>query len=129
MDLLKTIAGVDTLYELAWVGLGFGAQALFMMRFLVQWLASERAGRSVMPIAFWYFSLGGGALLLAYAIHTGDRVFIAGQSGGLLIYTRNLYFIHRERFRDRTPVQDSKDASTTSTEDPTASASTESTPR
>lgn len=95
---------VDTVYELAWIGLGFGAQAMFTMRFVVQWLASERARRSVMPVAFWYFSLAGGLLLLAYAIHRGDPVFIVGQASGLVVYSRNLYFIHRDRLRGTAAV-------------------------
>ncbi len=81
----------------AWVILGFVAQALFMMRFLVQWVASERAKRSVVPIAFWFFSLGGGALLLVYSIQRQDPVFIAGQALGLFIYVRNLWLIANER--------------------------------
>jgi len=81
----------------AWVVLGFVAQALFMMRFLVQWVASERAKRSVVPIAFWFFSLGGGALLLIYSIQREDPVFIAGQALGLFIYIRNLWLIANER--------------------------------
>jgi lipid-A-disaccharide synthase-like uncharacterized protein len=80
-----------------WVLLGFVAQFLFMMRFLVQWVASERARRSVMPIAFWFFSLGGGALLLVYSIQREDPVFIAGQALGLLIYIRNLWLIFAEK--------------------------------
>jgi lipid-A-disaccharide synthase-like uncharacterized protein len=80
-----------------WVALGFLAQALFSARFLVQWIASERAGRSVIPVAFWLFSAGGGTLLLIYALYRKDPVFIAGQALGLFIYARNLYFIHRER--------------------------------
>ncbi len=80
----------------AWVILGFVAQALFMMRFLVQWVASERAKRSVVPIAFWFFSLGGGALLLVYSIQRQDPVFIAGQGLGLFIYVRNLWLIANE---------------------------------
>jgi lipid-A-disaccharide synthase-like uncharacterized protein len=81
----------------AWIVLGFIAQALFMMRFLVQWVASERAKRSVVPVAFWFFSLGGGALLLVYAVERQDPVFIAGQALGLLIYVRNLWLIANER--------------------------------
>jgi lipid-A-disaccharide synthase-like uncharacterized protein len=79
-----------------WIVLGFIAQALFSMRFVVQWIASERAGRSVMPTAFWIFSIGGGALLLIYALYRKDPVFIAGQGLGLFIYLRNLYFVMRE---------------------------------
>lgn len=81
----------------AWIVLGFVAQAFFTMRFVVQWLASERAKRSVVPIAFWFFSLGGGALLLIYAIQRQDPVFIAGQGMGLFIYIRNLWLIAAER--------------------------------
>ena len=80
-----------------WVALGFLAQALFSMRFLVQWIASERAGRSVIPTAFWVFSIGGGVLLFAYSLYRKDPVFIAGQGLGLFIYVRNLYFVMRER--------------------------------
>ena len=76
-----------------WVVLGFVAQGFFTMRFVVQWIASERARKSVMPVAFWFFSIGGGVLLLAYALYRKDPVFIAGQALGLLVYTRNLYFI------------------------------------
>ena len=80
-----------------WIVLGFVAQALFTMRFLVQWIASERAGRSVVPMAFWVFSIGGGVLLLAYALYRRDPVFILGQAFGVFIYLRNLYFVMRER--------------------------------
>lgn len=80
-----------------WILLGFVAQGMFTMRFLVQWIASERAKRSVVPIAFWFFSLGGGALLLIYAIHREDPVFIAGQALGLVIYIRNLWLIANEK--------------------------------
>ena len=81
----------------AWVGIGFIGQALFSMRFIYQWFHSERAKRSVIPEAFWYFSIAGGATLLAYAIHREDPVFIVGQAAGLLIYARNIYFIQREK--------------------------------
>lgn len=77
----------------AWVAMGFVAQGLFTMRFVVQWIASERARASVVPVAFWFFSLGGGILLLSYALYRRDPVFIAGQALGLLVYIRNLYFI------------------------------------
>ncbi|NOY69880.1 MAG: lipid A biosynthesis protein [Deltaproteobacteria bacterium] len=80
-----------------WMGVGFFAQALFSARFFVQWLASEKAGKSVMPILFWYFSIGGSSILLAYAVHRMDPVFILGQSFGLVIYLRNLYLIRREK--------------------------------
>jgi lipid-A-disaccharide synthase-like uncharacterized protein len=77
----------------AWVLLGFVAQFFFTMRFVVQWIASERARKSVMPVAFWFFSVGGGALLLIYALYRRDPVFIAGQALGLVVYLRNVYFI------------------------------------
>ena len=76
-----------------WVVLGFVAQGFFTMRFVVQWIASERARKSVIPGAFWFFSIGGGVLLLAYALYRRDPVFIAGQALGLVVYLRNLYFI------------------------------------
>jgi lipid-A-disaccharide synthase-like uncharacterized protein len=70
---------------------------MFFMRFAVQWIASERAGRSVVPTAFWIFSVIGGLLLLVYALQRKDPVFIAGQGLGLFIYLRNLQFIMRGR--------------------------------
>ena len=80
-----------------WVVLGFVAQAFFTMRFLVQWIASERARKSVIPVAFWWCSIGGGILLLVYALYRRDPVFIAGQLFGVFVYLRNLYFVLRER--------------------------------
>lgn len=79
--------------DLVWIGLGLFAQMLFMMRFIVQWVASERARRSVMPEVFWYFSIAGGVLLFAYSVYRFDPVYMLGQGLGLLIYLRNLYFI------------------------------------
>ncbi len=87
-----------------WLALGVLAQALFTARFVVQWIASERAGKSVMPIAFWFFSIGGGALLLIYALYRRDPVFIAGQAFGVFVYARNLHFVLRDRRRERAPV-------------------------
>ncbi|MFQ5678790.1 MAG: lipid-A-disaccharide synthase N-terminal domain-containing protein [Gemmatimonadota bacterium] len=83
-----------------WLALGFAAQGLFATRFLVQWLASERAGESVVPVVFWYLSITGAALLLAYAIHRRDPVFILGQSTGVFIYSRNLFLIRRAAARN-----------------------------
>ncbi len=80
-----------------WLLLGFLAQGLFTMRFLVQWIASERAGHSVIPLAFWIFSILGGLLLLVYALYRKDAVFIAGQAFGVFVYLRNLYFVMRDR--------------------------------
>jgi lipid-A-disaccharide synthase-like uncharacterized protein len=80
-----------------WVLVGFVAQIFFTARFVVQWIASERAGRSVIPVAFWILSLIGGAMLLVYALYRKDPVFIAGQSFGVFVYLRNLYFVLREQ--------------------------------
>jgi len=88
---------MDNSDTLIWIIVGFLGQALFSMRFVVQWIASERLRRSIIPQAFWYFSLGGGATLLAYAIHKHDPVFIAEQGLGLAVYLRNLYFIRTGR--------------------------------
>ena len=78
-----------------WLAVGFLGQSLFFGRFLLQWIATERQRKSVIPRSFWYLSLGGGAILLFYSIHQRDPVFIAGQATGLFIYTRNLWFVHR----------------------------------
>ena len=80
-----------------WLGVGFLGQAFFSARFLIQWIASERRGKSVVPRAFWYFSIGGGLTLFVYALWRRDPVFIVGQGAGLLVYARNLYFILRDR--------------------------------
>lgn len=79
--------------ELIWIGVGLAAQLLFSMRFLVQWLATEKARASTIPETFWYFSFFGGLLLLAYACYRVDPVFILGQATGLVIYSRNIYLI------------------------------------
>ncbi|HEV8584241.1 MAG TPA: lipid-A-disaccharide synthase N-terminal domain-containing protein [Methylomirabilota bacterium] len=81
--------------DYVWLGIGLLGQALFSARFLVQWIASERRKRSVVPIAFWYFSVGGGLTLLAYALYRRDPVFILGQGAGLFVYARNLWLIYR----------------------------------
>src|SRR5271154_3705654 len=80
-----------------WVILGFVAQGFFTMRFVVQWIASERARKSVIPVAFWFFSIGGGLLLFVYSLYIRDPVFILGQGLGLFVYLRNLYFVYHER--------------------------------
>ncbi len=80
-----------------WVAFGFVAQSLFGARFFVQWIASERAGKSVVPLAFWLLSTGGGALMVIYALYRRDPVFILGQCLGLFIYVRNLQLVLRER--------------------------------
>jgi lipid-A-disaccharide synthase-like uncharacterized protein len=72
---------------------GFCGQAIFMSRFVVQWIASERARRSIIPVAFWYLSLAGAAILLTYALYVQDPVFVVGQLFGFIVYIRNLYLI------------------------------------
>jgi lipid-A-disaccharide synthase-like uncharacterized protein len=92
--------------ELIWIGIGFFGQGIFFMRWVIQWLASERSSESRVPIAFWYMSLVGGLITLGYAIHRQDPVFIAGQSVGAVVYLRNLMLIHRARgMNGRTPPQ------------------------
>jgi lipid-A-disaccharide synthase-like uncharacterized protein len=78
-----------------WVITGLVAQFFFTARFVVQWIASERAGRSVIPVAFWLLSLVGGTMLLIYALYRKDPVFIAGQLFGVFVYLRNVYFVMR----------------------------------
>lgn len=83
--------------EVIWLCVGFAGQGLFSLRFLVQWISSEQQKRSVIPTAFWYFSILGGCTLLTYAIYKRDPVFIVGQATGIFIYSRNLYFILKRR--------------------------------
>jgi lipid-A-disaccharide synthase-like uncharacterized protein len=80
-----------------WTCIGFLAQGLFFGRFFIQWIVSERRGESTVPVAFWIFSVLGGTLLLIYAIHRKDPVFIFGQAGGLGIYLRNLMLIYKKK--------------------------------
>jgi lipid-A-disaccharide synthase-like uncharacterized protein len=84
-------------YDNVWLLIGLVGQALFGCRFLVQWVASEKQRRSVIPLAFWYLSIAGGATLLLYAIHQADPVFILGQTTGVIIYARNLVLLEREQ--------------------------------
>ena len=86
---------IATRPEQLMVIIGFAGQGLFAMRFIIQWLTSEKHARSVIPLAFWYFSIGGGAVLLLYALWRKDPVIICGQGLGLFIYLRNLYLIKR----------------------------------
>ena len=85
---------------------GFAGQGLFAMRFIIQWLSSEKQAKSVIPIAFWYFSIGGGGVLLLYAIWRQDPVIICGQGLGLFIYLRNLYFIRRDSGKSEASSQE-----------------------
>ena len=80
-----------------WIGVGLLGQAMFSARMLLQWIASERRKRSVVPRAFWYFSIAGGLALLIYAVYRRDPVFMVGQAAGLLVYVRNVYLIHKRR--------------------------------
>ena len=96
MDKVFAFLHVDSWTEFWWVTFGLFGQLMFTGRFLVQWIASERARKSVVPLAFWYFSMAGGVILLAYAIYRKDPVFVLGQSLGVFIYARNLWLIHRE---------------------------------
>src|SRR5713101_6009987 len=82
-----------------WLLVGFVGQAFFTMRFVVQWIASERRKESVIPVAFWFFSIGGGLTLFTYALHRLDPVFILGEGAGIFIYSRNLYLIWRKQRR------------------------------
>ncbi|PPB79604.1 lipid-A-disaccharide synthase-like uncharacterized protein [Albidovulum inexpectatum] len=100
MERVFAILHVSGWAEFWWVAFGLLGQLMFTGRFLVQWIASERARRSVVPLAFWYLSMAGGLILLSYAIWRRDVVFILGQSTGVFIYARNLYLIHRERNAD-----------------------------
>ena len=92
--------------ETTWLIIGFSAQLMFSARFLVQWIASERARKSVVPIAFWFLSVAGGGLLLSYAIWRKDPVFILGQSAGFIIYSRNLHLIFKERREKKKSIQE-----------------------
>jgi lipid-A-disaccharide synthase-like uncharacterized protein len=96
-----TVTDIGTT-EWIWLAIGFTGQALFSMRFIIQWISSERQRRSIIPLAFWYFSIAGGLTLLTYAIYRQDPVFILGQSTGIFIYARNLYFIRKEQKQSHT---------------------------
>ncbi|MFO0775502.1 MAG: lipid-A-disaccharide synthase N-terminal domain-containing protein [Nitrospiraceae bacterium] len=101
-------------YETLWVIIGFVGQGLFFGRWLIQWLASERSAESRVPVAFWYMSLIGGLITLAYAIYRRDPVFIAGQSVGAVVYIRNLMLIGKTpQPQDSTSTTTASDASAT----------------
>lgn len=102
---------IHTLPNWFWIAFGFLGQALFSMRFLIQWIASERRRKSVVPVLFWYFSLGGGLTLFLYAAYREDPVFMLGQGFGLLVYIRNLWLIrHERRAAERLAPPDPHDA-------------------
>lgn len=102
MAKLMTWWAATSAQELVWLSIGLIAQLMFSARFLIQWIASERARRSIVPETFWYFSFAGGAMLLAYAVYRVDPVFILGQGMGLLIYARNIQMIWRQKGEDAT---------------------------
>ena len=93
LDYLDIASALDA----AWLAVGLAAQAMFSARFLIQWITSERRRESVIPTAFWYLSLAGGVLLLLYGLHRGEPVIILGQAFGIVVYVRNLWFIHAAR--------------------------------
>jgi len=97
----------------AWLTFGFIAQFLFLARFLVQWIASERAGKSYIPLAFWYLSITGSLMLLTYAVfYLRDPVIIVGQSTGSIVYVRNLVLIRRsQKGQEVTQVSNVEDKS------------------
>ncbi len=97
MHSVMTMFGAGSTSDVIWVTVGLLGQVMFTMRFLVQWMASEKAGRSVVPVAFWYFSIAGSLVVLAYGIHKLDPVIIVGQLPGSVIYSRNLWLIRAER--------------------------------
>ena len=89
--------GIASALDAAWLAVGLAAQAMFSARFAIQWIASERRRQSVIPPAFWYFSLAGGVLLLLYGLHRGEPVIILGQAFGIVVYVRNLWFLRAAR--------------------------------
>lgn len=92
--LYNYIVGMPTV-DLIWLGIGLLGQCLFMARFIVQWIHSERHGQSLIPVSFWYLSLSGGLIVLAYGLHKLDPVIILGQLPGTIVYTRNLMLLNR----------------------------------
>jgi lipid-A-disaccharide synthase-like uncharacterized protein len=88
-----------------WIAFGMAGQLIFATRFLIQWIASEKKKESHVPLMFWYLSLGGSIILLAYAIHRRDPVFILGQCTGFIVYVRNLMLIYKKRWNPSEPSQ------------------------
>ena len=99
MHELLSKLGAGNARDAVWLGVGLLGQLLFTARFIVQWIASERAGRSVMPVAFWYLSIFGGLVVLAYGVHKLDLVIILGQLPGVIVYSRNLWLIKKDTAR------------------------------
>ena len=97
MQVLTSLFGTASTLDSLWLVVGLLGQLMFTGRFIVQWIASERAGRSVVPMAFWYFSIIGGLIVLLYGLHKVDPVIILGQLPGVLIYSRNLWLIRQDQ--------------------------------
>lgn len=97
MERLLAWFDIHSTLDMAWMAVGLSAQLMFSARFLIQWITSERERRSVIPVAFWWFSLVGGVLLLLYGFYRGEPVIILGQIFGVAVYSRNLWLIHAER--------------------------------
>lgn len=98
-----------TTTDLVWEAIGISAQFLFASRWIVQWIFSERAERSIVPIQFWYISISGGVILLAYGVYHVSLTIIIGQLGGLAVYLRNVVLIYKRRRReaeDKVPPED-----------------------
>ena len=100
METLLDYFDIESKSDLIWLAIGIFAQLMFSMRFLIQWISSERQRKSVVPTAFWWFSLAGGIMLLTYGLQRGEPVILLGQSIGIVIYLRNLWFIYKVRQAD-----------------------------
>ncbi len=94
---ILTMFGANSTHDAIWLAVGLLGQLMFTARFLVQWWESEKAGRSVMPLAFWYLSILGSLIVLAYGIHKLEPVIIIGQLPGTIIYARNLWLLRNEK--------------------------------
>lgn len=97
MQTILAWMNVSSTLDLVWLTVGLLAQLMFSARFLIQWITSEKAGESIVPVAFWWFSIIGGVLLLAYGFYRGEPVIILGQAFGIVVYARNLWLIHAKR--------------------------------
>ncbi len=96
--------------DLIWLAIGLVGQCLFMMRFIVQWIHSEKHQQSLIPDSFWYLSLSGGLIVLAYGFHREDPVIILGQLPGAVVYSRNLMLIRQKKKSTSTTIKSPKDS-------------------
>lgn len=101
IEWFRNWASLHSMSDLIWLAVGFVSQLMFSMRFLIQWLVSEKHERSTVPVAFWYFSLAGAIMMMMYGIQRGEPVIIFGQSFGFVVYIRNLMLIYRQKKRER----------------------------